>query len=154
MSGTAWRTNGTDPEPGESTDGGSKPCSARNTPVRVRSTSTTGNVPAALNFTFAVPAPNHHVTPARAEITAAAENGGTLFRLPPGYKDVDGQCPMYADALLAQAGTAAPWEDFTFIGPADEKETRRRSAKKIPAPTRLTMIAARFESCEVACDAL
>lgn len=45
--------------------------------------------------------------------------------------------------------TGCTVEDFTFIGPADEKEYMTLGEKKIPAPTFNDILRPDFESCEV-----
>lgn len=55
---------------------------------------------------------------------------------------------MPMPGLLAPL-TGCTVEDFTFIGPADEKEYMTLGEKKIPAPTFNDILRPDFESCEV-----
>ena len=86
------------------------------------------------NFTAAVYPHPTIMTPARAEILRAyAENGGTLFfGCRSGYKDIDGQCPMMPMPGLLAPLTGCTVEDFTFIGPADEKGIHDARRKENP----------------------
>lgn len=135
----------------ESTDGWFKALQRAHIPFEFVNINDEGTSQPLGNFTAAVYPHPTIMTPARAEILRAyAENGGTLFfGCRSGYKDIDGQCPMMPMPGLLAPLTGCTVEDFTFIGPADEKEYMTLGEKKIPAPTFNDILRPDFESCEV-----
>ena len=135
----------------ESTDGWFKALQRAHIPFEFVNINDEGTSRPLGNFTAAVYPHPTIMTPARAEILRAyAENGGTLFfGCRSGYKDIDGQCPMMPMPGLLAPLTGCTVEDFTFIGPADEKEYMTLGEKKIPAPTFNDILRPDFESCEV-----
>lgn len=135
----------------ESTDGWFKALQRAHIPFEFVNINDEGTSQPLGNFTAAVYPHPTIMTPARAEILRAyAENGGALFfGCRSGYKDIDGQCPMMPMPGLLAPLTGCTVEDFTFIGPADEKEYMTLGEKKIPAPTFNDILRPDFESCEV-----
>ena len=135
----------------ESTDGWFKALQRAHIPFEFVNINDEGTSRPLGNFTAAVYPHPTIMTPARAEILRAyAENGGTLFfGCRSGYKDIDGQCPMMPMPGLLAPLTGCTVEDFTFIGPADEKEYMTLGEKEIPAPTFNDILRPDFESCEV-----